>query len=110
MEPDTVRLLLSVALGFGVAGLLGSAYQLATEKPASFRLLNTVPRSGALPAVAFLVFAAPFIITRNTVRGWRIENRRLVFVALALIIAVTWALMSGTVLASGLQAMGLLST
>jgi hypothetical protein len=108
MDMETVRMILALGLGFGFAGLFASGYQLATERPASFRLLNSVPPSGAVPAVAFLVFAAPFIILRNTWRGWRLENRRLIFVALATLIAGFWALMSGTVLASGFQAMGLI--
>jgi hypothetical protein len=108
MDVEAIRLVLAAGLGFGFAGLFAAAFQLATERPASFRLLNGVPPSATLPAVAFLVFAAPYIILRNTLRGWQIENRHLVFVGLACLIATTWALMSGTVIAAGLVAMGLL--
>ena len=37
----------------------------------------------AFAAVPFLVFAAPFIIMRNTLRGARIERRRFEFVMIA---------------------------
>jgi len=48
-------------------------------------------------AIPFLVFAAPFIIMRNTIRGRRIERRRFEFVMVATVIAGIWSLMSGTV-------------
>ena len=107
MSPETVDLFLSLALGFAVAGLISAAYQAATERPASFRLLNAQARSAALAAVPFLVFAAPFIIMRNTVRGCRIEGRRLEFVMLATVIAGVWSLMSGTAVVMALRGLGL---
>jgi hypothetical protein len=56
----------------------------------------------------FLVFAAPFIIMRNTIRGRRIERRRFEFVMLATIFAGFWSLMSGTVVVMALEAVRLL--
>ena len=93
---DSVRSLLALAIGFAVAGLLSSGYQLLTLQPASFKLLHEAERRQALAAVPFLVFAAPFIIVRNTVRGRRIEGRNFGFAALAAIVAGFWSLMSGT--------------
>jgi hypothetical protein len=106
MSPETLESFLSLALGFAVAGLISAAYQAVTEQPASFRLLNAQARSAALAAVPFLVFAAPFIIMRNTVRGRLIEGRRFEFVMLATIIAGVWSLMSGTALLVALRALG----
>ena len=106
MSPETLQSFLSLALGFAVAGLISAAYQALTERPASFRLLNAQARSAALAAVPFLVFAAPFIIMRNTVRGRRIEGRRFEFVMLATVIAGVWSLMSGTALLVALRALG----
>jgi hypothetical protein len=103
---DTVRSLLALAIGFAVAGLLSSGYQLLTLQPASFKLLQEAERRQALAAVPFLVFAAPFIIVRNTVRGRRIEGRNFGFAALAAIVAGLWSLMSGTVVVTALQAIG----
>ena len=42
-----------------------------------------------------VVFSAPFIILRNTIRGRRLERRPIVFVMLATMIACVWSLMSG---------------
>ena len=60
-------------------------------------------------AVPFLVFAAPFIIMRNTLRGMRLESRRLEFVMMATVIAGFWSMMSGTFFLMTLRATGVLS-
>jgi hypothetical protein len=104
MSPDTLESFLALALGFAVAGLISAAYQAVTARPASFRLLNARARPAALAAVPFLVFAAPFIIMRNTVRGRRIEGR-LEFVMLATVLAGIWSMMSALVMA--LRGLGL---
>jgi len=97
MSPATLQSFLVLAIGFAVAGMLSSAYQVVTTRPPSFRLLERGPSPRAIAAVPFLVFAAPFIIMRNTIRGRRIERRRLEFVMLATTLAGCWSLMSGTV-------------
>jgi hypothetical protein len=102
---DSVRSLLALAIGFAVAGLLSSGYQMLTLQPPSFRLLNAERRQ-ALAAVPFLVFAAPFIIVRNTIRGARIGGSNFGFAALAAFLAGFWSLMSGTVVVMTLQALG----
>jgi hypothetical protein len=103
MVADLMQMMLALALGFAVAGLLSSGYQLATRRPASFRLLHRRPTMLACAAVPFLVFAAPFIIMRNTIRGRRIEQRRIEFVLLATLIAGFWSLMSGTLVVAALM-------
>ena len=53
---DTAGSLLDLAIGFAVAGMLCSGYQLLTMQPASFRLLHEAERNlracrGAVPHV-----------------------------------------------------------
>jgi hypothetical protein len=72
-----------------------------TTQPLSFKLLERQAPTAAVASVPLLVFGAPFIIIRNTIRGRRIEERPFVFVMLATIIAGFWSLMSGTVVAAG---------
>ena len=57
----------------------------------------------------FLVFAAPFIIMRNTLAGAKVERRRFEFVMMATIIAGFWSLMSGTFFLMTLRAAGVLA-
>jgi hypothetical protein len=109
MSPDSVPSLLALAIGFAVAGLIASSYQLATARPLSFRLLNHPERTRAAAAVPMLVLAAPFIIMCNTIRGRRLKQRRAELVALATVLAGFWSLMSGTVVVAVLQALGLLA-
>jgi hypothetical protein len=104
VSPQAIENFLALAIGFAVAGLISTGYQLFTERPASFRLLEQGPQSAALAAIPFLVFAAPFIIMRNTIRGRRIESRRFEFVMVATVIAGIWSLMSGTVVEMAVDA------
>ncbi len=104
IAPESAQEFLALLIGFAVAGLISTGYQFLTERPASFRLLEQGPRPATFAAIPFLVFAAPFIIMRNTVRGRRIERRRFEFVMIATVIAGLWSLMSGTVLMMALDA------
>ena len=104
MTPEALQNLMSLALGFAVAGLFASAYRLATSRLPSFSLLSTGPSPQAFAAVPLLMVAAPFLIMRNTLLGRRQEGRRFEFVFLATLIAGFWSLMSGMVMVSTLQA------
>jgi hypothetical protein len=96
MSPESLQSFFSLAIGFAVAGLIASGYQAVTQRPASFSLLSEGTHPSTFAAVPLLVFAAPFIIMRNTIRGRRIERRGFVFVMIATAIAGIWSLMSGT--------------
>ncbi len=97
IDPHSLELLQALVLGFAFAGLLASAFELVTERRASFGLLQS---GGALAvmSVPILVFSAPFIILRNTLRGRRVERRPFGFVMAATVIACAWSLMSGRVM------------
>ena len=61
------------------------------------------PTAARFASIPLLMFSAPFIIMRNTLRGRRIEGRRAEFVMVATVIAGLWSLMSGTVVVMALQ-------
>ena len=100
----SVQSLIVLLIGFSVAGSLASGYQLVTERPLSFRLLNGGPKPVTLLAIPVLTFAAPFVIMRNVMRGRRIESRRFEFVMLATMIAGLWSMLSGTVVVTAFTA------
>lgn len=105
IDPAANQALQSLFVGFAFAGLLASAFELVTAKRADFRLLE----AGGLAAVAsvpVVVFSAPFLILRNTVRGRRIEGRPLIFVMLASMIASLWSIASGRVVLDLLHLLG----
>lgn len=107
MTPEAINSFFSIMIGFAVAGALTSGYQAMADRPAGFGLLTKGAAPTTFAAVPFLVFAAPFIIMRNTVRGRRIERRRFEFVMMATILAGFWSMMSGTFVLMILQASGL---
>ena len=104
MSPESIQSFIALFIGFAVAGMLATGYQVVTERPLSFRLLNGGVRIVTFLAIPVLTFAAPFIIMRNTIRGRRIEARRFEFVMMATILAGFWSLMSGTVVVVAFRA------
>ncbi|GGB59568.1 hypothetical protein GCM10011316_34480 [Roseibium aquae] len=83
--------------GFVAAGLLGSFYQLLTNHPPRFTFpVESVV--GTVVSIVVCMFAGPFIIMRNAIRGRRIENRPLGWLVASSTIAGMWSLCSGIVL------------
>jgi hypothetical protein len=96
IEPAAADALLALALGFAFAGMLASGFEVFTTRKAGFSLLQ----AGGMAAVAsvpLVVFSAPFLIIRNTVRGQRQERRPIHYVMLATMIACLWSLACGRV-------------
>jgi hypothetical protein len=109
MSPDALNSLFALCIGFSLAGALTSGFQAFVHRPAGFFLLHEGVAPKTFAAVPFLVFAAPFIIMRNTLLGAQIEGRRFEFVMLATVLAGVWSLMSGTFFLMTLRAAGLLA-
>jgi hypothetical protein len=105
ISPQTIESLFTLAWGFAVAGLCASAYRLFASHLPSFRQLEVGPMAARFAAIPLLMFSAPYIIMRNSIRGSRIERRRPEFVMVATVIAGLWSLMSGTVVVVTLQAL-----
>ena len=104
MAPDSLQSFIALAIGFAVAGMVSSGYQLIASKPASFQLLKREPQGSALAAVPLLVFAAPFIIMRSCIRSRSMPERQFELVMLATVVAGVWSLMSGTVVVMAFDA------
>ena len=103
--PETIDSFFALALGFAVAGTCASGYRIFSRHVPSFRLLEVGPVPARFAAIPLLMFSAPYIIMRNTIRGRRIEGRRAEIVMLATVIAGLWSLMCGTVVVLALQAL-----
>lgn len=106
MSPATIQSFYALVLGFAWAGVLSTGYQAATRRPASFRILERGPRPSTFAAIPLLVFAAPFIIMRNTLRARRFGGRRFESVMVATLSSGLWSLMTGTVVVMALSAFG----
>jgi hypothetical protein len=105
MSPEAVQSFYALMLGFAWAAVLATGYQAATRRPASFRLLQRGPRPSTFAAIPLLVFAAPFIIMRNTLRAQRFGSRRFEQVMVATLAAGLWSLMTGTVVVMAIGAL-----
>jgi hypothetical protein len=108
MAPEALNSFFAICIGFALAGALVSGYQTVAQRPAGFGLLQDGVAPKTFAAVPFLVFAAPFIIMRNTLRGMQVESRRVEFVMMATVIAGFWSMMSGTFFLMTLRAAGVL--
>ncbi|WP_041802927.1 DUF6949 family protein [Rhodopseudomonas palustris] len=109
MSPEVWNNLFSLLVGFALAGALTSGYQALARRQAGFGLLQRGAAPQTFAAVPFLVFAAPFIIMRNTLRDRQSQRRRAQFVMMATVLAGFWSMMSGTVLMMTLKALGVLA-
>jgi hypothetical protein len=105
ISPETIASFFALTIGFAVAGTCATGYRVFADHFPSFRLLEIGPSAARFASIPLLMFSAPFIIMRNTVRGRRIESRPAVFVMLATVIAGLWSLMSGTVVVMAFQAL-----
>jgi hypothetical protein len=103
ISPQAIESLFSLAIGFAVAGSCANGYRLFGARFPSFRLLETGPATARFAAIPLLMFAATFIIMRNSVRGGRIERRR-AQVVMAAAIAGLWSLMSGSAVVMAFEA------
>jgi hypothetical protein len=103
ISPEAIESFFALAIGFAVAGSCATGYRLFAEHFPSFHLLEVGPAAARFASIPLLMFSAPFIIMRNTLRGRRIEGRRAEFVMVATVIAGLWSLMSGTVVVLAVQ-------
>jgi hypothetical protein len=103
ISPQAIESFFALMIGFAIAGLCATGYRLFAEHFPSFRLLEVGPAVARFASIPLLMFSAPFIIMRNTLRGRRIEGRGAQFVMIATVIAGLWSLMSGTVVVMALE-------
>jgi hypothetical protein len=94
LQQSSIDAFCALAIGFAFAGLLASGFELMLRRPLGFSALQTGD-IGAVATVPVLVFSAPMIIIRNTIRGRRIDGRPIPYVMLATIIACLWSMMCG---------------
>lgn len=96
MAPGSLLEYIILCLGFGVAGLLASGYELLMARPLQVGALTRSSRIQALATVPVLVFAAPFVIMRYVFAQAQM-HRSITFVASWTILAGFWSVASGIV-------------
>lgn len=86
----------AVLAGFVAAGFIGSLYQLLTDQPPRFSVEADTLITG-ISSTFVCIFAGPFIIMRQAIRGRLIEDRPLGWLAASAVIAASWSLCSGII-------------
>jgi len=86
----------AAAAGFVASGFIGSLYQLLTDKPPKFSVEADSILAG-VSSTFVCIFAGPFIIMRQAIRGRIIEDRPLGWLAASALIAAGWSLCSGII-------------
>ncbi len=84
----------AIATGFVAAGLMGSFYQLVTNRQMTFELFE-MNRIQLLFGIMILTLAGPAVIMRNAIRARLIERRPGHWLALSTAISAAWSLLSG---------------
>jgi hypothetical protein len=97
MSNDMIVALFAIAIGFVLAGLLSSLYQLVTAKPVRFDLPTGSIVIGILQTF-LIMFAGPAVLMRNAIRGRLIEHRPVGWLFASTAIAGAWSLCSGVML------------
>lgn len=94
LSQSSIDALSALAVGFAFSGLIASGFEFLVRRPLGFASLQGGDLRAVL-SVPFLVFSAPLIILRNTVRGRVAEGRPIPYVMIATIIACLWSMMCG---------------
>jgi hypothetical protein len=86
----------AAAAGFVASGFIGSLYQLLTDQPPRFNVDADTIIAG-ISSTFVCIFAGPFIIMRQAIRGRIIESRPIGWFAASTCIAACWSLCSGII-------------
>lgn len=93
----------AAACGFVWAALLATGYQLVTSRPARFEMLfgaGDAPFFSLVFQAVLVVWAAPYIIMRNALRGRFIEHRPLGWLFASFGVATLWSACVGVLVLS----------
>ena len=107
MSAEALYSIYLLLLGFSVAGLLATGYQLVTARPASFNIFGDGTGPAAVAHVPFLVFAAPFIMVRDAIQVRRSGAENFFAGMIVSMIAGAWSLLSGRVVMHTMNMLGL---
>ncbi|MGQ7794533.1 DUF6949 family protein [Faunimonas sp. B44] len=82
------------AMGFALAGVVATFYQLVTSEVASFRVGRTTFIGNAM-AVILSMFGGPFIVARTVVAGFRARELPGLLLLIGLAISAIWSTCAG---------------
>lgn len=95
MGHDLFVLAYVTCVGFVIAGIIASSYQLISARPAGFSEVSIENWGVALGTMFVVALAGPVILMRNALRGRRIEKRPIGWLFGSAAIASMWSAVSG---------------
>jgi hypothetical protein len=107
--PVSLDCLMTLALGFSVAGMLATGYETLVRQRLGLSPLGRGPSLLAFATIALLVFAAPFVMLRHAVGVVLTRQSGIEFVMITTAVAAFWSLMSGVAVLLMLQSTGVLT-
>jgi hypothetical protein len=107
LSAEALHSIYLLLLGFSVAGVLATGYQLVTARPASFNIFGDGTGPVAVAHVPFLVFAAPFIMVRDAIHIRRSGAENFMAGLVVSMIAGAWSLLSGKFVMQAVRMLGL---
>lgn len=100
---------MTLALGFSVAGMLATGYEIVVRQRLGLGPLISGPSILAFATVILLVFAAPFVMLRHAIVAALTRQTGIEFVMVTTAVALFWSLMSGVAVVLMLQSAGVLT-
>jgi hypothetical protein len=94
---DLLLLVYATGVGFAIAGLISTLYQLITTRPARFPAPDLSSPGLALSMLASAI-TGPFIIMRGAIRSRLEEHRPIGWLAAGAVLSTVWAACSGVLL------------
>lgn len=95
MGHDLFVLAYVTCVGFVIAGIIASAYQLISTRPAGFSEVSIQSWPVAMGSMFLVALAGPVILMRNALRGRRLEKRPIGWLFGSAAIAGMWSAISG---------------
>ncbi len=95
---ETFLFTYAAACGFVVAAVLATGYQLVANRPVRFEMIVENAQTSVVKAffrVALVIWAAPYIIMRNAVRGRLMEQRSYGWLVGSFVVAGLWSVCVG---------------
>jgi cytochrome bd-type quinol oxidase subunit 2 len=96
---ELLALLFCATIGFVLAGVVASFYQLLTSEPADF-FMPRATVSGNVVAVLLTMFGGPLFVMRRVVEGLRRRDINVLPAAAGVLFAGMWSVVAGIVFLS----------
>lgn len=94
---DIWAILFGTAVGFAVAGLMATAYDIITQRRLTFAMQGRASTPELMLGILLRVAAGPFLLVRSAIDAFREESANPLIVAAIVSVACMWGCLSGVI-------------